>query len=125
MSNLGGYKWLTTTAKKVGGPENLVLLIAGTGAIVYKGSEVVVKKSIKKIKKRMSNKFHSSKIKDLHIYTVNTDVVSMEGVEFKKGDQFRVLEVDKEVVMIEIIGNNNNPFFVTNNFLRKISDYKF
>ena len=38
-------------SKKVGGPENLVLLIAGTGAIVYKGSEVVVKKSIKKIKK--------------------------------------------------------------------------
>ena len=23
MSNLGGYQWLTTAAKKVGGPKNL------------------------------------------------------------------------------------------------------
>ena len=36
MSNLGGYQLLTTAAKKVGGPRNLVLLIAGTGALVYK-----------------------------------------------------------------------------------------
>lgn len=29
MSNLGGYQLLTTFAKKVGGPRNLVALIAG------------------------------------------------------------------------------------------------
>lgn len=34
MSNLGGYQRLTTIAKKVGGSTNLVLLIAGSGAVV-------------------------------------------------------------------------------------------
>lgn len=34
MSNLGGYQLLTTFAKKVGGPRNLVALIAGGGAII-------------------------------------------------------------------------------------------
>ena len=36
MSNLGGYQWLTTAAKKVRGPKNLVLMILGAGAVVYK-----------------------------------------------------------------------------------------
>ena len=53
MSNLGAYQWLTTVAKKVGGPKNLVLIIAGTGAAVYKGSEIVVKKTVKEIKKKI------------------------------------------------------------------------
>ena len=53
MSNLGAYQWLTTAAKKVGGPKNLVLIIAGTGAAVYKGSEIVVKKTVKEIKKKI------------------------------------------------------------------------
>ena len=34
MSNLGGYQKLTTFAKKVGGPGNLVVLIAGSGVAV-------------------------------------------------------------------------------------------
>lgn len=48
MSNPGAYQWLTTAAKKVGGPKNLVVIIVGTGAVagvtVYKGGEIVVKK---------------------------------------------------------------------------------
>lgn len=97
MSNLGGYQWLTTVAKKIGGPKNLVLIIAGTGAAVYKGSEIVVKKTVKEIKKRM-NQEKLSEIADTKIYTVTTEGTSNEGLEFKIGDQFKVLETDKDAV---------------------------
>ena len=52
MSNLGAYQWLTTVAKKVGGPKNFVLIIAGTGAVICKGGEIVVKKIIKELKNK-------------------------------------------------------------------------
>ena len=43
MSNLGGYQWMTETAKKVGGPVSFVLLISSSGAVLYKGAEVLFK----------------------------------------------------------------------------------
>ena len=56
MSNLGGYQKLTTFAKKVGGPGNLVVLIAGSGvavgAIAIKAGEFAVKKGKQAIIKR-------------------------------------------------------------------------
>ena len=122
MSNLGAYQWLTTTAKKVGGPKNLILIIAGTGAVVYKGSEVAVKKAVKEIKKRTS-KHTSPEMADTTIYTVSADGVSNEGLELKVGDLFRVLETDKDAVLIELIGNGNNPYFVSAELLRSISNY--
>lgn len=122
MSNLGAYQWLTTTAKKVGGPKNLALIIAGTGAVVYKGSEVAVKKAVKKIKKRTS-KHALSEMTDTNIYTVSVDGMSNEGLELKAGAQFRVLETDKDAVLIELIGDDNNPYFVSAELLRSISSY--
>ena len=77
MSNLGAYQWLTTAAKKVGGPKNLVGIIAGTGAVagvaVYKGGEIVVKK----IKKKM-NKEELQETSDTIIYSVTEEGVSNE-----------------------------------------------
>lgn len=53
MSNLGGYQVFTTLAKKVGGPGNLIALIAGGGAIVggiaVKCGEFAVKKESKQL----------------------------------------------------------------------------
>lgn len=46
MSNLGGYQLLTTWAKKVRGPKNLVLLLLGSGAVIsvtaVKGGKLAV-----------------------------------------------------------------------------------
>ncbi len=122
MSNLGGYQWLTTVAKKVGGPKNLVLIIAGTGAAVYKGSEIVVKKTVKEIKKRMSQE-KLPEIADTKIYTVTAEGTSNEGLEFKIGDQFKVLETDKDAVLIEKIGDSDNPYFISAKLLKNISNY--
>lgn len=123
MSNLGAYQWLTTAAKKVGGPKNLVGIIAGTGAVagvaVYKGGEIVVKKINKKM-----NKEELQETSDTIIYSVTAEGVSNDGLEFKIGDQFRVLETDKDAVLIEKIGDDNNPYFVSEELLKNISNYK-
>lgn len=122
MSNLGAYQWLTTTAKTVGGPKNLVLIIAGTGALIYKGSEIVVKKTVKEIKKRTS-KEQLAKIADTRTYTATAEGRSNEGLEIKIGDRFKVLEIDKDAVLIEKIGDSNNPYFVSAELLKNISNY--
>lgn len=123
MSNLGGYQWLTTAAKKVGGPKNLVLVIAGAGTVIYKSGEIAVKQTVKAIK-RIKNKEQLLETANTKMYTVTAEGISNEGLEFKIGDQFRVLESDKDAVLIEKIGDNNNPYFVSAELLKNISDYK-
>lgn len=123
MSNLGGYQWLTTAAKKVGGPKNLVLVIAGAGAVIYKSGEIAVKQTVKAIK-WIKNKEQLLETADTKMYTVTAEGISNEGLEFKIGDQFRALESDKDAVLIEKIGDNNNPYFVSAELLKNISDYK-
>lgn len=123
MSNLRGYQWLTTVAKKVGGPRNLVLIIAGTGATVYKGGEILVKKGAKVIKKKYIQKKEIEE-SDIKQYEVKTPGVSNEDLAFKVDEQFKVLEADADAVSIEKIGEANNPYFVSAELLREISNYK-
>lgn len=123
MSNLGGYQWLTTTAKKVGGPINLMLITASTGAAIYKSSEIVIKNSIKAVKKKYDDKKLKTEF-NIKQYTVKTFGVSNEGLEFKVGEQFKVLESDGKAVLIEKIGDTNNPYFVSVELLKEISDYE-
>lgn len=121
MSNLGGYQWMTTTAKKLGGVENFVLTIATVGATVgvaiYEGGKWCVKQLyLRKDKKQ--NTLESK------IYTINSPGKSNNGVEFMVDDQFRILETDGEAVLIERINDQNNPYFVSAELLQNISDYK-
>lgn len=123
MSNLGDYQKMTIMAKKVGGPKNLAVIIAGVGAVasvaLYKGGEIVAEKVRKK-----KNKEKLKETSDSIVYSVTVDGVSDDGLEFKIGDQFRVLETDKDAVLIEKIGDDNNPYFVSVEFLEMISNYK-
>lgn len=50
--------------------------------------------------------------------------VSNEGVILESGDSFNVLESDGEAVLIEKIGDSNNPYLVSSELLEEISDYK-
>ena len=115
MSNLGGYQLLTTFAKKVGGPRNLVALIAGGGAIIgglaVKGGE------------RLWNKVKSKENKSDAVYTIMRDAKSNEGVFLRQGDKYRVLETDEDAVLIDLIKNENNPYFVSRYLLENISNY--
>ncbi|MFP3153370.1 hypothetical protein LQZ18_02870 [Lachnospiraceae bacterium ZAX-1] len=126
MSNLGGYQILTTLAKKVGGPGKLVALIAGGGAvvggIVFKGGELAIKKCKKAIaERRVQNKRLHERTQI--IYTVKQDGEGNDGLKLKVGDTFRVLESDGDAILIELIGNKNNPYFVSKDLLGQISDF--
>ena len=126
MSNLGGYQVLTTIAKKVGGPGKLVALIAGCGVIVggiaVKGGECALKKGKQAIARRKEKK-NDSVIRMDVIYTVERNAKNNEGLEFNVGDRFRVLEYDGDAILLELIGNDDNPYFVSDELLKEISDY--
>ena len=118
MSNLGLYQWITTTAKKVGGPLQFLALVGGTGYLIVRPIEAGVKTVIKKVSQRLSSP------KKLPVYTVETYGKSNEGVEFQVGTMFRVWEVDGNAVLIEIIDDPKNPYFVSAEFLSSISNYQ-
>lgn len=50
--------------------------------------------------------------------------MSNEGLQFVVGEQLRVLEIAGDVVLIEKIGDTDNPYFVSADLLRSISDYE-
>lgn len=124
MGNLGAYQVLTTVSKKVGGPKNLILLTASAGAAigitVYKGGEILVKKGVKVIKARIDSK---KQVIDVKQHVVKTPGISNEGVKFELGEKFNVLAADDDAILIEKIGDENNPYFVSKEFLKRISDY--
>ena len=57
------------------------------------------------------------------IYTVKQDGESNDGLIFKLGDSFRALESDADAILIELIGNENNPHFVSKDLMEQISDF--
>lgn len=115
MGNLGAYQTMTTLAKKVGGPIKLAILVFGSGVTIggAAGTYIAGKFSKKNKKKILSV-----------VYEVKESAKSNEGLVFNVNDKFRVLEIDGDVCLIEIIGNDNNPFFVSGDFLSKISEFK-
>lgn len=121
MSNLGWYQILTSVAKKAGGPKALIALLLGTGALLGGGAVACANT----VKKKVSAVFESKKqIADTAaIYTVRTAGVSNEGLSFKEGDKFKVLEYDGDAGLIDKVGDENSPYFVSIKFLKSISDY--
>lgn len=122
MSNLGWYQVMTTLAKKVGGPLKLAGLLVGGGAALGGGAVVGGQKVAKKV-----NQYRDKKKKAEEaavVYEVHTDGKSNEGLVFTVGDRFRILETDGDAVLIEKIGDKQNPYFVSGKFLASISDYK-
>lgn len=122
MSNLGGYQTLTTIAKKVHGPKNLVILLVGGGIAI--GAAATAGGGA--IKKKIQTEFDKKKkaAEAAVIFTVTKEMRSNEGLLFKTGDKFKILERDGDAGLIELIGNENNPYFVSLKFLSGISDYK-
>ncbi len=117
-SNLGLYQWITTASKKVGGPGALIALIAGGGvAIGVVGTKAKQKISSKRKKKKQATDA-------VIVYTVSVEGKSNEGVLFSIGDCFRVLAVDGDVCLVDKIGDENSPYYVSLEFLQSISDYK-
>ena len=117
MSNLGWYQVMTTAAKKVGGPKNLFLLTLSAGGVLYKGSEVAIKQVVKKVKNL------NKKPEAIKTYTATANGKGSKDLILNIGDTYRILETDGESVLMEKIGDSNNPYFVSADFLRSVSDF--
>lgn len=118
MSNLGLYQKMTTVSKKVGGPLQLGGIVLASGYLTGKGIELAIKKCIKILHKK------GKKSQNNKIYTIHSDGASNEGIKFTKGMKFYVLGADGDATLIEIIKDDDNPYFVSAEFLKKISDYE-
>ena len=121
MSNLGGYQIMTTLAKKVGGPKNLAVISLASGYAIFRVGEAGVKKIIKISKKQIA-KLKKTKANDIQSFHVTKNGVCDE-VNFKVGQQYNVLAKDNDAILIEILGDKNNPYFVSEKNLKEISDY--
>lgn len=116
MSNLGLYQVMTTVAKKVGGPAILGLGTLAIGAGLGVGGDEGVRGLREKRKARISKAILENgtelnitgKYKDKHKLIL------------EPGDTVRVLESDGESILIEKIGDKNNPYFIGWNDLKKI-----
>lgn len=122
MSNLGWYQIMTTVAKKVGGPKNLFLLTIGGGALLGSSATAGVVAIINKFSDELEKK--KQRVDAAVVYTVKTEKTSNEGLLFKVGDKFKVIERDGDAGLIERLGDDNNPYFVSIKFLTTISDYQ-
>ena len=119
MSNLGAYQTMTTTAKRLGGPYGLTATVLAIGYVGGKLIEVPIRVAIKHIRKK-KNPRNSEKM--IAVTSAGSDG---SGLTFSQGDAYRVLYSDIDMALIEKIGDTNNPYMVSLDFLRSVSNYEY
>ena len=139
MSNLGNYQRIIELSKKVGGPERFVAAVLAVGAIIgvstdRAGTQAVkvgkaaintrrTKKAQRAAKPVIRERNTSGATKG-RLFAVTADGVdSSAGLSVRSGESFRVLESDGDAILIEVIGNANNPYMVSGHFLAKVSAF--
>jgi outer membrane murein-binding lipoprotein Lpp len=133
MSNLGGYQVITTLIKRVGGPENAMKLAAAAGGLLLVAGGAAhagIQKATPALKNKTEQLFEKWRGRALAIdqlaesvYTITAEAESDQGVSFNVGDTFRVLERDADAVLIEVVGNDDNPWVISADLLAGISDF--
>ncbi len=121
MSNLGWYQKITTASKAVGGPKRLFGLVLAGGAAVGVGGTILTQKAIKAVKSKI-NKKNTNHING-KIFIVTTEGIDSNGLVFKVGDNYRIINHDADAILIEKLGDDNNPYFVSADFLKQISEF--
>lgn len=122
MGNLGNYQLMTTIAKKAGGPVGLLATTLGVGYLIGRTTEAGAKRGIGALRNASKTRTGPSGLKD-EVFVVRAEGTDDQGLEFKAGNQFRVLECSDDAILIEMIGNDDNPHVVSDAFLSQISDF--
>ncbi|MET1086617.1 MAG: hypothetical protein ABWY04_05800 [Arthrobacter sp.] len=113
---------MTTLAKKVGGPVGLLATTLGAGYVIGRTTESAGKRGIGALKNAIKRRQAPCEQKD-RVFAVRADGTDDQGLEFKAGVEYRVLECSDDAILIELIGNDNNPHVVSDTFLATISDF--
>lgn len=125
MGNLGAYQDITKLIKLLGGPGKAgTVLIGGTlvaGGLLAVAGQTTAKAIAKAVKERRAQRVPCPTIgRSFIVHTADTDE---QGLEFRLGDTYSVLECDGDAILVEMTGNADNPFFVSAAFLASISGY--
>lgn len=140
MGNMDPYISLSVMAKKAGGPEALIRSLDAKGAT--KGSIITAaviltlygaSKGIGFVKKKYRDQKDAElaaatadvieKAKERRTFTAKTECSLPGGLTIAPGARFRALTRDDDVIMIEVEGRSDNPFFVSGAQLEQISDF--
>ena len=57
------------------------------------------------------------------VFEVISDGEDGSGLRLSVGDEYRVMECDGDAVQIEVLGDADNPYFVSAEFLRSVSGF--
>ncbi|NDK30202.1 hypothetical protein [Nesterenkonia haasae] len=121
MSNLGGYQTMTRFIKSVGGPKNALALggtaalgIFAAGGATYAGGQ----KAVKSIRLRLASRTDPSAGK---LFIVREEGEDGNGLTLSVGSTYRVLEKDREAVVIELFDDDDNPYVTSAEFLERVS----
>lgn len=123
MGNLGLYQTLTTVTKALGGPKK-ALVIVGTGVAVagygvFRGVEAGGKKLFRVAVARRNAPCQAAGL----TFTVAADAEAGGGLTLLAGNEYRVLECDGDAIQIEVLGDDDNPYFVSGELLSAVSDF--
>lgn len=122
MSNLGFYQTITKVIKSVGGSKRFLgLVVAAAGSIGVAGGMIGYKIGKASSKKSIKQK---SEILASELFTVTSNDVDEQGLKFCTGEKYRVLGSDKDSILIEKMKDSDNPYYVSAEFLKKISDFE-
>lgn len=129
IGNLGAYQIMTTWAKKVGGPVNLLLLVLGAGglgggAAVYTGRDKI-ESFLNRIKQitGLGARKGALEVQE-YKYKCTSDCKISKELTLKCGDRFAVLWKDEDKALICVEGASKNPYFVSKAPLEKASDFE-
>lgn len=119
MAKWADYQLITTIAKKVGGPRVLLLVVAAGGALALKAGEVMVATGMSMKRTFDARAEEAAKSR---VYRVAENADAGGGLTLRAGDEFRVLARDDDAILIEVVGSEENPWYVSAALLVSISD---
>ncbi|MFG2979568.1 hypothetical protein ACGFYY_42100 [Streptomyces sp. NPDC048331] len=126
MSNLGGYKTITTVVKSLGGPAKATVIVGSVvatgGYMVLRCAEAGVKNAVKASKAALAKRNAPCATKD-QVFKVVSDGGDDSGLRLSVGDEYRVMDCDGDAIQIEVLGGAGNPYFVSAAFLRSVSGF--
>jgi hypothetical protein len=90
--------------------------------VLGRTTEAGSKRGIGALKNAIKKRNAPCGLKD-KVFTVRSDGTDSQGLEFKTGTEYRVLECSADAILIELIGNEDNPYVGSDAFLATISDF--
>ncbi|MFD4953704.1 hypothetical protein [Streptomyces sp. NPDC058451] len=111
---------MTTAAKRVGGPKELLAGIGGLGYLTVRGVEAGGTAAYKKLRSVFEKKIESTSDR---VFTVTADGDDGNGLTVRVGNEIRVLKNVGEAVLVELIDDQDNPYMVSPTFLASVCDF--